>query len=451
MAEVGSGGVRGRKKNVLIDQVETGAEIREAIELIRLRTQEGKADVCWIEETLRSAALGHVARLLGLFYSHELPTLLGLDVSGDGHGRRTRSTLSSVGPVTYTRAYTAAVGQDGQTLRRFPLDEVLGITEGCTPAMAAMVSWAGASFDSYDQAGEALLRLAGVSVPGRRVQRIVNALAERESTWIATREHEPTSGGILNLQVDMTGIRMRPEELVGVKGKDGAPKKCQVKVAAVFKQQTNAKGEIQRIPDSTTRVISFEDVNTFSRMLMNEACRRGYHQADTVVFTSDGAEWIWRMVEARFSKAVQIVDFYHAAEHLAALCDIVEVDKAKAQVLFNKRRKILLNWGVESLIGFFTKIAVGHPKEAQIKNALGYFISHRDRMKYREFRVKGYFIGSGVIEGSCKCLVNQRTDLGGQRWLKTGSLNVLRIRAAIQDKLHDKYWKTIGKLISKAA
>ncbi len=435
----------------MIDQIETGAEIREAIELIRRRTQEGKADICWIEETLRSAALGHVARLLGLFYSLELPTLLGLDVSAGGHGQRTCSILSSVGPLTYTRAYTTSLGQDGKTLRRFPLDEVLGITEGCTPAMASMLTWAGASFNSYDQAGEALERMAGVSVSGRRVQRIVNALAERESAWIAKREREPLRGGILNLQVDMTGIPMRPEELIGVKGKDGSPRKCQVKVGAVFKQQTNAEGEIQRIPDSTTRVITFDDVPTFSGMLMNEACRRGYHQADIVVFTSDGAEWIWRMVEARFKRAVQIVDFYHAAEHLSILCEIVEPDKANAQELFKKRRKILLNWGVESLIDFFTKIAKGDPKEAQIKDALGYFITHRDRMKYREFREKGYFIGSGVIEGSCKCLVNQRTDLGGQRWLKTGSINVLRIRAAIQDRLHDKYWNTIGKLNASAA
>lgn len=72
-------------------------------------------------------------------------------------------------------------------------------------------------------------------------------------------------------------------------------------------------------------------------------------------------------------------------------------------------------------------------------------------MKYREFRQKGYFIGSGVIEGNCKCLVNQRTDLGGQRWLKSGSLNVLRIRAAIADNLHDNYWKTQGKLRRKVS
>lgn len=404
-----------------------------------------------MEETLRSAALAHVARILGLFYSHELPALLGLQMPAGGHGKRTRNILTTLGPVTYTRAYTATDGPYGRTIRSFPLDEALGITEGCTPAMAAMISWAGACFGSYDEAGGALDRLAGVVVPGRRVQRLVNAVAERESAWIAARDRETIQGGILNIQADMTGIRMRPEELVGVKGKDGAPKKCQVKIGAVFRQQTNAEGEIQRIPDSTTRVVSFDDVTTFSQSLMNEAIRRGYHQADTVVFTSDGAEWIWLMVADRFKNAVQIVDFYHAAEHLAALCEIAEPDKEKAKKLFSKRRHLLRNWGADSMIAFFQNLADEHPKQAEIEAGLNYFITHRNRMKYREFRQKGYFIGSGVIEGSCKCLVNQRTDLGGQRWLKTGSVNVLRIRAATQDKLHDPYWKTIGKLTRLAA
>ncbi len=395
--------------------------------------------------------MAHAARLLGLFYSRELPGLLGLNDPTGSRGLRERHILTTLGPVSYQRAYTNAPVPDGTTVRRFPLDEALGITGGCTPAMAGMMTWAGACFGSYDEAGEALGRLAGVVVPGRRVQRLVNAVAQKEREWIAAREKDMIKGGILNIQADMTGIRMRPEELINVKGQDGAPKKCQVKVGAVFRQQTNAEGEIQRIPDSTTRVVSFEDVTTFSRMLMNEAQRRGYRQADTVVFTSDGAEWIWRMVEDRFKNVVQIVDFYHAATHLADLCEIAETDKEKAQALFRKRRHILRNWGADSLIAFFSNLAMSHPRQADVEAALAYFITHRERMKYRQFRQMGYFIGSGVIEGSCKCLVNQRTDLGGQRWLKTGSVNVLSIRAAIQDNLHDQYWKEVGKLTLQAA
>lgn len=385
--------------------------------------------------------------MLGLFYSQELPALLGLEAAGGGHGLRSRTVLTTVGEVAYTRAYTA----DADGTRRFPLDEALGITDGCTPAMASMMTWAGASFGSYDTAGEALERLAGLTVPGRRVQRVVNSVAEREAAWIAAREPDRAAGGILNLQADMTGIRMRPGELAGVKGHDGGdPKKRQIKAGAAFRQERNADGEIQRVPDSTTRVVTFEDVPSFSKMLMDEAVRRGYNNADTVVFTSDGAEWIWLMVADRFGGAVEIVDFYHAAEHLGALCALAEPDGQKSAALFKKRRRIMRDWGVEPIIRHFQAIPEDHANKKDIEDGLGYFIRNRKRMRYREFRAKGYFIGSGVIEGTCKCLVNQRTDLGGQRWLRSGSLNVLRIRAAIIDNLHDRYWKTIGAITRKA-
>jgi len=297
----------------------------------------GEADISWVEETLKSAALAHVARLMGLFYSCELPVLLGLSAPDERCAERSRTILTTVGAVTYTRAYTACAGADGKSVRRFPLDEALGITEGCTPAMASMVTWAGARFGSYDEAGEALARLAGVAVTGRRVQRMVNAVAENEAAWVAARSPSGEKGGILNIQADMTGIRMRPEELRGVKGKDGDPKKCQIKVGAVFRQQTNADGEIQRVPDSTTRVVTFNDVAAFSKDLMEEAEKRGYRDADEVVFTSDGAEWIWLMVADRFKGAVEIVDFYHAAEHLGVLCGLAEPDREKAAALFKKR------------------------------------------------------------------------------------------------------------------
>lgn len=407
----------------------------------------GEADVPWVEETLRCAALAHAARLLGMFYSLELPGLLGIKSPEGARGLRERTVMTTVGEVTYRRAY--ARGKDGEG--RFPLDEAIGITEGCTPAMASMMTWAGACFGSYDTAGEALQRLAGVTVPGRRVQRMVNAAAGAEAAWTAAREADKADGGILNIQADMTGVPMRPEELAGTEGHDGGdPKKKQVKAGAVFRQETNADGEIQRVPGSTTHVVTFGDVTSFSRMLMGEAVKRGYGSADTVVFTSDGADWIWLMAADRFKGAVEIVDFYHASEHLGALCALAEPDREKCAALFKSRRRVLKNWGAEPVIRHFTAVPAGHPNKKAIDDGLGYFIKNRRRMRYREFRAKGYFIGSGVIEGTCKCLVNQRTDLAGQRWLKSGSLSVLRIRAAVIDKLHDKYWKSVGALAGKA-
>ncbi len=364
--------------------------------------------------------------------------MLGVERPDGRHGTRAVTVLSTVGEVRYSRAYVPG----GEV--PFPLDEALGIVGGCTPPMASLLSRAGAMHQSYDDAGEMVSAASGVAVTGRRVHRLVSDVADAEAEWAAKRPKDAAEHDIINLQADMTGLPLRKEDLEGVKGKDGKPpRKRQIKVGAVFLQETNSEGEVQRIPYSTTRVVQFSDWACFGEALYNEAVRRGYLRAKTAVFTSDGADWIWEIADQRFRGAVQIVDFYHACEHLSALCGAVcpDTDGEQFAKLFKTRRDMLRKWGVDSMIRFFRDVAQGHPRKTEILAELAYFEKHRKRMQYRHFRKKGYFIGSGVIEGSCKCLVNQRCDLAGQRWHPESSQKVLRIRAAVQDGLHDVYWR----------
>jgi hypothetical protein len=165
-----------------------------------------------------------------------------------------------------------------------------------------------------------------------------------------------------------------------------------------------------------------------------------------VVFTADGAEWIWLMVEDRFKGAVQIVDFYHAAEHLGLLCHLAQPDKQKAEAMFALRRRLMRDYGAACVIRYFQRLPADHPKKAEIDAALNYFTTNLKRMDYRTFRAKGFFIGSGAMEGTCKSLVKQRADLAGQRWHPSGSLNVLRVRALVADQLHDRYWNQRASL-----
>jgi len=385
---------------------------------------------------LKAAALRDAARILGKFYTEVLPFVLGVDHPCGGHGTRTRTVLSTVGPVEITRAYV--VNGDGG--RSFPLDDAMGLVGGCTPAAAGLACWAGAQSASYDLAGAALAKLAGLAVPGRRVQRLVNLCAQDAADWTAGRKREDHAGGILNIQADMTGIHMRKEDLLGVHGKDGNPRKRQVKGGIVFRQEANGQGEVQRVPSSTKRVVSFDDVTSFSRLLFNESVIRGYHQANTVVFTADGAEWIWLMVKDRFGEVVEIVDFYHAAEHLGILCHLAVPDKEEAQAMFKLRRRLMRDYGAACVVRYGENLPAQHPAKAQIEDALHYFRTNLARMDYGKFRKSGYFIGSGAMEGTCKSLVNQRTDLAGQRWHPSGSLNVLQCRALVADELHDLYW-----------
>jgi hypothetical protein len=300
---------------------------------------------------------------------------------------------------------------------------------------------------SFTQASEVLHRFAALNIPNRQIQRVVNNKADAAIEWMQQR---PADTGtktipIINIQADMTGIPMRPEELKDIKGKqpDGTAKTRQIKVGCVFTQSLDDKGEPQRDPFSCTYLSGFEDSADFGKALHKEACKRGYLRARTVVFLGDGAEWIWNMVADRFRGAVQIVDFFHACEHLHKLCETLETDTQRAKELFNTWRHRLKQNGLPCIIAEAMKRSATLSKDRanDITDQLAYFHTNASRMTYRTFQRKGYFIGSGAIEGACRHIVAQRTKLSGMRWSIPGSANVIAFRCLIKSNLFDDYCK----------
>jgi hypothetical protein len=169
--------------------------------------------------------------------------------------------------------------------------------------------------------------------------------------------------------------------------------------------------------------------------------KRGYATARQTVFIGDGAEWIWNLVNDRFKDAVQIVDFYHACEHLHTLCQTLESDELAAKTLFKKwRRRLKIN-GLPKLLAEAMQRATLLPSTTAqaILSQLEYFNKNAARMTYGIFRRKGYFIGSGAVEGSCRHIVAQRTKLSGMRWHCSGAENVLAFRSLIKSNLFDAY------------
>lgn len=403
--------------------------------------------MAWIERTLRDASLRDTARLLESFLNHELPRLLDepqLKPKEHFHSHQTRTVTTVLGPIALRRAYYRSP-QGG----RYPLDESLGLHDQYTPAVVQLMCWAGAMDSSFELASETLLRFAGLRIPGRQVQRVVNAFGQQAATWMHNRDHTPppTPVEVLNIQTDMTGIPARPEELQDVKGKqpDGSAKTRQIKLGCVFTQSRDAQGQPQRDPFSSTYLAAFCDRTDFGTLLWAEALKRGYATARQTVFIGDGAEWIWNLVNDRFKGVVQIVDFYHACEHLHALCQALEPDEQRAKTLFKRWRNRLKTNGLPRILHEVSlrlpslSVTAREAAEAQ----LPYFQTNAARMTYRTFRRQGYFIGSGAIEGACRHIVAQRTKLSGMRWLCSGAENVLAFRCLIKSNLFDACCKNV--------
>lgn len=395
---------------------------------------------------LRAAAQKDTAVVVEQFLNHELPQLLPPAELREGeqfHSWRYRQVVTLAGPIQLLRAYY--LGPQGG---RCPLDEQLSLYHQYTPAVAQLMCWAGAMDPSFEQASQTLQRFAGLDIPNRQIPRVVQHYCAHATAWMHNRtpQRQPARVEILNLQADMTGIPMRPEELQDVRGKqpDGTAKTRQIKLGCVFTQSRDAKGNPQRDPFSSTYVSTFAEVSDFSAMLHAEALKRGYASARTVVFLGDGAEWIWNMVQDRFRGAVEIVDFYHACEHLHLLCQTLEADPTRAQTLYLAWRRRLKRNGLPRIMEEATQraLALDVPARQSVEDQSSYFSDNARRMTYGTFRRKGYFIGSGAIEGACRHIVAQRTKLSGMRWLRTGAAHVLTFRCLIKSNLFDDYCKT---------
>jgi hypothetical protein len=427
-------------------QAAVGREVAQFLDIARRKiAREKTVDSVWFETTLRAAAQKDTAAVLEEFLNHELPHLLPSAQLRPGerfHSWRHRRVVTLAGPIRLRHAYY--LGPQGG---RYPLDEQLGLHHQYTPAVAQLMCWAGAMDPSFEQASQTLQRFAGLAIPNRQIPRLVKHFAAHAAEWQQSRpsSSRPSPVPILNIQADMTGVPMRPEELKGIKGKqpDGSAKTRQIKLGCVFTQSLDSKGKPQRDPLSSAYVSTFGEVADLSNMLYSEALKAGYATAITTVFLGDGAEWIWNMVEDRFRDAVQIVDFYHACEHLHGLCQTIESDPKKTQELFRAWRRRLKNNGLPRILQQATQRSsrFDPQRHQQVADQLHYFQNNAARMTYRTFRRKGYFIGSGAVEGGCRHIVCQRTKLSGMRWLRSGAAAVLSFRCLIKSNLFDDYCK----------
>ncbi len=399
------------------------------------------------ETAVRDAVMAEGRRFLETFLNGALPEMLGVARMPGSKGTRSRRVMTSMGEVALQRAYIPG--------RPCPMDEALGLTEGCTAEAASMMCFASAMSESYDKGEAAMRKLAGFDVAGRTMQRLVNAVSPRMEAVGADQAHEafPRATAVVNTELDMTGVPMRPEDLAGTKGRDGDPRKKQIKVGVSFRQERDGDGRLGVVKSSIAHTVAYEDADAFGDRLYGWQTRRGLADGCLHVVTADGAPWIWELVSRVFPGAIQIVDMYHANEHLMGLCRLLHQDKdgVKAAELFETRRRMLKAHGAGCVIRYFEEHAQGHPNEAEITAGLNYFRNNIDRMQYGKFRKCGYVVGSGAVEGSCRSLVNQRADLSGQRWHPLGALNILRIRGMIIDGIHEKYWRARGMVCCKPA
>ncbi len=365
---------------------------------------------------------------------------------------RSKSVLTAVGTAECVRPYYLCEHcHRGQ----FPLDLELDIenTE-LSPGVRRMLAAVGQE-GPFEQGRKQMELLAGLSVTTKAVERTAEAIGEdiearqqRELKQAMQLELPIPMGAripILYVEMDGSGVPVVRKESEGRIGKqEGQPAHTrEAKLGCVFTQSTvDEEGYPLRDEASTSYVGAIERCEEFGRRLYAEAWQRGWARAEKKVVLGDGAEWIWNQANLHFPEAIQIVDLYHAREHLWSLGAKLYPNHSPAQKRWVMVRKDKLDEGkIERLVALLRSQAVSHPELAEdLRSEANYFEDNKERMRYPKFRKQGLFIGSGVIEAGCKTVLG-RLKQSGMFWTVRGANAIIALRCCQLSGRFEDYWE----------
>ncbi len=425
------------------------------------RRNSGDTDLEAIESALRAALHQAGANALGELLQLEAPAPDQRELPCScGHQARyrelrSRPVLTVVGWVRMSRPwYLCANCREGQ----FPADIALDIEKtDFSPGVRRMQAMVGQEVP-FNHGGEQIKLLAGLEVTAKSVERTAEAIgadiaaAEQREIRKAMQLDLPVVIGqpirILYVQMDGTGIPVVKKETEGRKGKtDGQPAHTrEVKLGCVFTQTAwDKEGYAVRDPDSTTYTGAIETAEQFGKRIYLEAWNRGWGRAAKKVVIGDGAEWIWNLADLHFPGAIQIVDLYHARQHLWELARKLHPnDPAGQKAWMNVHQKRLLDQGeIEKLVLSLRSTESTHADVLEkIRTEAEYFERNAERMRYPEFRRQHLFVGSGVIEAGCKTVVGFRLKQSGMFWTVRGANSIIALRCCHLNRRFEDYWES---------
>ena len=371
------------------------------------------------------------------------------------HDRRPKQCLTVLGRVRLDRDYYVCPDcHQGQAPRDAELD-VLG-TE-YSPGVRRMMAAVG-SDSSFDRGREQMELLAGLEVTAKAVERHAEAIgadiANCEQAKV-NRTVQLELPGILGLRVpvfyiemDGTQVPIVRSELEGRAGRiAGQPAHTrEVKLGCVFTQTAwDKEGYAIRDPDSTTYTGAIETAEEFGKRIYLEAWNRGWSRAAKKVVMGDGAEWIWNLADQHFPGAVQIVDLYHARQHLWDLArKLCPNDTVSQKAWIKIHQKRLLDKGkIEKLVLSLRSTESSNADVLdKIRTEADYFERNAERMRYPKFRRQHLFVGSGVIEAGCKTVIGSRLKQSGMFWTVRGANSIIALRCCHLNGRFEDYWES---------
>jgi len=408
-----------------------------------------------IENGMREALRQIGQQALGMFLSSMQATPaseIDCPCGGKLHYQRMRAAqvISVFDRVRYERAYYAGC----QCKRgRAPLDEQFGLEPGAvTAGLAALLALAGIEF-SYDQSPKWLCDFLLFDVAQNTVRSETEKMGvlqqdfeseliqqSQDEEYLQARLRDP--GPIpprLYGSMDAAKVRIEPRTKPGEPPTEHEDWR-DMKVLSWFevenvppaqrsrRQRQKAAREQPALRAKNLKYFcDMIAADEFGKLLWASGMRMKADLSPELIFLGDGAVWIWNLVSRYYPNAVQIVDWYHAEEHLERVAAVAFPDPQARTNWLEDVVQALWEGRVEQVIQACQTLATSC-SEAQ--KAAHYFYTNAERMRYDRFRTAGYMIGSGSVESACKQIVSQRLKLPGAQWIVEGAVQTAKARAA---------------------
>jgi hypothetical protein len=371
---------------------------------------------------------------------------------------------SIFGPIEIKRAYYHATGSPGV----FPLDSAVNLPEKGYSYLLQEISSKLAVNGSYEKACEVVGDIFPVNLPIRSLEIMVGDVREDVSLYY---EQKPTPESseqavITVATIDRKGVVIRkpPDEELSAKAAPSDPDKPGKKKMSTVASAYNIKRH-RRTADQVVREIKDEEPlpdkpkpeakevwgsvtesveQTMIRL--KEAVSKRLKTTQELVCILDGERGLWRLVHKYFPTAFFVLDIFHVLEHLADAAHCFYEEKTpEARNFVTERLKMLLTGQIGRLIGGLKQIVskrkLSKSRKYRLNKVIGYLERNKNHMRYDKCLEKGYPIGSGVIEGACRNLINDRLELTGMRWILQGAESVIRLRAVFINKDWADFWR----------
>lgn len=367
-------------------------------------------------------------------------------------GRRGKDFNSVLGALRVERAYYhCKLCETGFC----PRDRRLGLEGGSlSPGALRMVGLVGGMV-SFEEGHHLLHELAGLDIPTKHVERAAEALgreiAEDEKNSVEPPAAEEPVAPTLYLGMDGTGVPVRKEELLTRPGKqpDGSAKTREVKLVSIWSAEgRDKKGIPVRDPGSVTYSAAIESAaqkdvdetySEFASRVVRESIRRGFERATRSVVLGDGAKWIWNLADEHFPGAVQIVDRFHAKQHLSDVAKAVYGANTHLGQQWAHRRHVELDDGnIDKLLKALKRLS---KKNDEARKCVEYVERNRERMRYPDFHKSGLCTSTGVVEAGCKLAIGTRCKRAGMHWTVAGADAIIALRCTLLSGRFEQFWE----------